>query len=375
MSYRRRLRRRRAALSRGLGLQLRALPRRLGFALLPLAALLLLGELVARLAWSPPEPGGDGLSMIPHPTRIWSLPPGTITADGVTHHIGANLLREVEETGAALRILTTGDSSIFGHGLEDGDTLHAKLRAALGAEGIDVDVICGATPGYSTAQTLVMLDEIGWDLDPDLLLIGNLWSDNAFQYFVDSEWLAALNTPARRVDRALSWSRAWAWLRSRNRPEVSDDGRLPIGWVRAPYDRRDGRRRVPLAQYGANLDTMLREAARRGVGAIALAPSNRARLEPDGSLVMWEPYFDVMARVMARRGVPLVDATEVLAAAGLDADAAFLDQMHPTGAGNAAYAEAIARTLLTAGWPEHPLIPDPSPPPVQVTERDPFQMP
>ncbi len=33
----------------------------------------------------------------------------------------------------------------------------------------------------------------------------------------------------------------------------------------------------------------------------------------------------------------------------------FLDEMHPSGASNAAYAEALAEVLVDAGWPVEPL--------------------
>jgi len=347
-----------------------AVGRVVAFSLAPVVALLVAGELLARVLASAPasevdagdagDAASGGLSMVPHPTRIWSLAPGLIHDGGVTHRIREDQLRAVPETDAPLRALTLGDSSIFGHGLEDQDTLHVQLAAALASRELRVDVYCGGVPGYSTEQSLVLLDETGWGLEPDLLVVGNLWSDNDFQYFVDREWLAALNSPLRRLDRALAWSVAWERLRSLQRPEAARDGALPIGWVREPYPTREGRRRVPLADYAANLDAMLAAAADRDVGAVVLAPANRHRLEPDGSLVMWDAYFEAMRLVAERRNVLVVDAVETLD--GLTLDEAFLDEMHPTGRANARYGEALAAALVSAGWPEARLIPERAPP-------------
>ena len=349
--------------------------RRAAFALLPMSLLLLTVEVAVRITGGghPADVTVDALQMAPHTTRIWSLVPGEGSLAGVPHTIGEDTLRVVAETGADLRVLTLGDSSIFGHGVVDADTLHANLAASLGERGVSADVLCGGVPGYSTAQSLLLLDEVGWDLEPDLLVIGNLWSDNTFEYFVDSEWLAELHSPVRRLDRALSWSAAWDWFRGLQEPEQAvERAGLPISWVREPYPTSEGRRRVPLEDYAANLETMLLQAEARGVGVIFLAPCNIHRLGESLPISIWDPYFEVMQLVADRRGVPVVQAVEALRGAGLDVKAAFLDRMHPTGAGNRAYGEALAEALVAAGWPQDRLVPDAGPGPVQVTIEDPF---
>ena len=339
--------------------------RRLAFSLLPLTLLVVGIEVAVRVAGQGHPGAGvtvDALQMAPHTTRIWSLSPGTLTMDGVVHTIGANTLRVVEPRGAPLRALTLGDSSIFGHGLEDQDTLHAQLSEVLSAQGVAIDIFCGGVSGYSTEQSLVLLDEVGWDLEPDLLVIGNLWSDASQDNFVDREWLSELNRPGRRLGRLLSRSAAWRRLRQRPSPGTGPQAGLPVGWVQEPYSTRGQHHRVPLKEYAENLDRMLLAAAERGVSAIFLAPCNRYRLESGGVAGFWEPYFEGMEVVAKRRGVPVVQARDVLRAEGLSDDAAFLDELHPTAASNHAYAEALADALLQRGWPEERLVPDPAPP-------------
>ena len=337
------------------------LARRALFSLVPLAVLLVTVEGVVRLVWEPPErPPELDLEMVPHPTRLWALNPGENTDRGRVYRVNEDQLRVVEDTGAPYRMFTTGDSSIFGHGLGSEDTLHAQLSRALGEQGTPTDVFCGAVPGYSTEQTLVVLDEVGWDLDPDVVVVGNLWSDNNFDNFVDAVWMAELRQPSRRIDYALLRFQSWQLLRQARHPDQPHEG-LPVGWIRDPEEPEHGKRRVPLEDYAANLDRILVEAADRDVGVIFLLPCNRERLKMDGrGLAAWDIYFETMVAVADRRSVPWVDACDVLRLTELRGDAAFLDSMHPTGATNAAYGDAVAKTLVDAGWPERP-VPDAGP--------------
>lgn len=323
------------------------------WSLLPLTLLLVGVELGFRVFWEPPpRPPELDLEMVPHPTRLWALNPGKVTAAGLVHTIDRDQLRAVPDTGAPYRAFTVGDSSIFGHGLEDPDTLHHHLSQALAQAGTPTDVFCGAVPGYSTEQALVVLDEVGWDLDLDLLVIGTLWSDNNFDNFVDAVWMAELNQPSRRVDFFLLRFHAWQWLRRARHPDRPNEG-LPVGWIRSPEEPELGRRRVPVDDYARNLDRMLVQAADRGVGVLMLEPCNRERLKAEGGAA-WDLYFRTMEQVASAREVPLVDACEALRRAELGPEQAFLDEMHPTGLSNEAYAELAVETLQASGWPELP---------------------
>jgi hypothetical protein len=354
--------------------RLRRLGRRCAFAVAWLALILVVLEGAARLIWSQPSRleaalASGATEITPHPTRIWGMAEGVVGHRDVVAAIGANGLRVVEGTGAPLRALTLGDSSIFGHGLSDADTLHMRLRDSLEVRGVQVDVFCGGIAGYSSEQTRVLLEEDGWDLRPDLLILGQLWSDNSYERFVDREWMDLLAGPGGIWAGPLKVSRALQWLHQLvNPPPPTDMSDIPhVGWVKKPYET--GRRRVPLADYAANLDAILLAAAARDVGVIALQPANRERLaKPRGW--GWDSYFDAMDQVATRRGVPVVDAVETLA--GLSVDAAFLDRMHPTGEANGRYAEALAEALMAAGWPARRLVPDAGPAPFDVPLVDPY---
>ena len=334
-----------------------AVGKRLLFSLVVLLIVFGLAEIGARLTWEPPAIREQGTSMVPHPTRIWALPPGEQQSFGGRCLINDDGMRVSRVKGLRYRALTTGDSSIFGHGLNDGDTLHDAVAAALMARGIPTDVYCGGVPGYSTEQTLVLLEESAWALEPDLLVIGNLWSDNGVRFFSDREWMEQLRSPTFNFEYLLKSSVFWRFLRYKIAPPAQET--LPVGWVRDPY--ATGRRRVELNDYAQNLDTMLLQAAERGVSAVMLSPCNRdLAVFGETKASVWDPYFRAMDEVAARRGVPYVAGCDVVQGNGLYGDDAFLDEMHPTALVNRLYGVAIAAAVTERGWPFQPVIPDAS---------------
>jgi len=346
----------------------------------PLVVLLGVVEAVVRAGMASPEiprlqDMHQGTTMASHPTRMWTLREEMTEQFGAATTVGENGLRAVVTTGAPLRILTLGDSSIFGHGLEDPDTLHVLLQQALEERGVATDVHCGAIPGYSTEQTVLLLEEIGWGLAPDLLVVGTLWSDNKVDRFVDREWMALLNGPAAPMDRFLSdRSQAWRHLRlAISPPPGASRGATfsPVGWIQTPAPEA-GFRRVSTTDYARNLDKILVQAARRGVGVIMLQPVNPPRLKRQVDRKPWRAYFEIQRGIAERRGVPVVDARDALLEAGLTVEEAFLDDLHPTGAANGAVAKELAKALVDAGWPGKDLQPDLEPPPYERALSDPW---
>jgi len=340
--------------------------RRLLYALVPAVGLIALAEGAARLFWDPLPPAPEnGQVLGAHPTRGWGLDGAPTASAGAGFRTDARGLRRVDPSGAPLRAITTGDSSIFGHGLVDEDTLHASLRTALGQRGLDVDVFTIAVPGYTLPQSRTTLDEVGWELKPDLLVVGNLWSDNDFREAAEPEstpsnaslWIAYL----ARSSALLSWL-----------AQASAGFVLPtVGWIQG--DAPGGTRRVPLGDYVAHLDALLQDATQRDVSVIVLTPCNRdlaagTAAPPRGW--PWDPYFAAVTAWTEHRGVPRVDGCGVAEASRLSGDTAFLDDMHPTGTLNQAYAVALAATIATAGWPDQPWQPQLDTAPLSGPWRD-----
>ena len=310
-----------------------------------------------------------GTPMVPHPTRLWTLAPGTLDQSGVPAIIDQHGLREAAVGGGEWDVLTLGDSTIFGHNLGEEDTLHQGVRAALLTQGIDADVHCGAVPGYSTLQTRQLLWEEGPRLEPDLLVIGGLWTDAMFEATADKDWMNGLLPPGPLLTpQGLIWRLKWLFS-----SPLEEDGVFNAVRALAPAPESDwasrsrggapsaGVRRVSVGDYASNLDWMLQWAAAREIGAVVLSPANLERLDGLPGSERWQMYLQAQRLVARRRSVLVVDARDALADSGLSGERAFLDGVHPTGEANGIIAEALGAVLVEAGWPEASLVPDGAP--------------
>jgi len=340
----------------------------LGFKILAsalvLAAILVLGEVGARMlgpelpAWRPTDK--PGMLMSGHPTRLWGLAPG-VNANGrglaTVDPIGLRApIPVVPRPSSQARVLVVADSTIFGHGVPDGETLPAQLQAALQAEGLDVTVVNGGIPGYSSAQSRLLLDEVGWALEPSLLVIANLWSDNNFDLWHDKD---LLRTAAVFRDNPLSGSALFRLVASSVDRLRGGRGAHLVTWTQVSGKPDGSVRRVPLQDYAENLDAMAREAATRGIGVAFLGLANQDLVKVTYDEGSWDTYFRVQEAVAAHHGAVRVEAQTTLARAvadGVSLDDLFVDELHPSGEGHRRIAVDLAAGLRAAGWPAEPLL-------------------
>lgn len=332
-------------------------------------------EMGFRSCWNPSNPYQDvdvGMQLAPHFTRIWSLKPGIEKQFGAQVRIDKEGFRRSSVVEGDSSWLLLGDSSFFGHGLQDQQTLHEQLQAQLSAQGHSIHVRCGGVPGYSILQTEIMMNEIGWAQSPKLLLIGNLWSDNNFDHFVDKDWLAALQPPS--AFHQLLWtSRIFGWLQYQLRPPdlgERGDPHRKVSWIREPLAK--GTRRVDIQTYMYTLDRLIREAANRGVGVLIVQPANRYRVEGSVPNATWSPYFEAQRMVAYHRGVPIFDAAAYLRVFGMNPQEAFLDELHPSEEANVLLAQGIILTLQATGWPDQMPLPSKDAAPIADDIVDPW---
>jgi lysophospholipase L1-like esterase len=127
----------------------------------------------------------DTKVIVPHPRRYYTLAPlrtATIpfkkdckeTAEfsfGTSSH-GLRGAAFGPKGDGELRILLLGDSYTFGWGLEDGDTIAAVLRKELAqaCPNRRVRVVNGGVWGYSVWQERDLLSEVGFALNPDIVV-------------------------------------------------------------------------------------------------------------------------------------------------------------------------------------------------------------
>lgn len=308
--------------------------------------------------------------MAGHPTRLWAMSPGVRQNAGATATIHAPGLRgEVPEGPRAPgeeRILILGDSSFFGHGVEDEETMAVRLGVGLQDRVPSVAVINGAIPGYSSEQARVMMDDIGWDLEPTLLVIALLWSDNTWDLFRDGDLLKTART---FYNNPLAKSHFYQLLAGAIDRAKGGTGAHIVTWTQESEWPVQGVRRVNVHRFATNMDHLVVEAARRGAGVVFVAPANVEMVDPrrPGESFSWTMYFDAQAAIAAHYSVPVVKLLPSFRAAFEQAavvpegdvepiSKVFLDKMHPTPFGHQLMADGVIAALEVADWPTNRLL-------------------
>ncbi|MAA78275.1 MAG: hypothetical protein CL916_03370 [Deltaproteobacteria bacterium] len=338
------------------------------FSFITLIVFLLGGEVIARLLLNENTPKGTPLDG--HSELGWQLPRDEVDQEGHPVRRDSQGMRVTSSNSSAAQVVyTIGDSSIFGHGLEDHETLHAHIEKEAKKEGISLKSITGAVPGYSSVQSLNQLFQYGWDQNPTLLIVGNLWSDN--DIINETQLRNESHAPKEEDSWLMRHSALWKWMSVQLK--IEGDPFQAIGWMEE-WHNKSGFRRVAPSRYGAVLDRIIREAGSRKISVLLLSPCNRplAAKETLDSGYPWDVYFDIMNDVAQYRNVPIVSGCHVAHEQKLMGDKAFIDRMHPTSLLNQAYAKEIVHTLQTINWPQNQLLLDLAPKPYKKIWLDPW---
>jgi lysophospholipase L1-like esterase len=124
---------------------------------------------------------------IPDERYDYKLQPGYRGSQGpITVTINSNGLRGTSfgPLKNERRILVLGDSLAFGWGVADEEAFPALLEQRLTADGLNVKVINGGVPGYSTWHQFKFLAARIKELQPDLVLLALFGND-----YLDREWV------------------------------------------------------------------------------------------------------------------------------------------------------------------------------------------
>lgn len=350
--------------------------KRLLFSIAPLLILTTCGEVGARISNAPecsaiiPD-AGDWDTMQGDPELLWALEPNRRfqTGNDVTE-INAVGLREkllptTPKKPNEKRILVTGDSSIYGWGVQDHQTYAVNLEKELKRiYRFPIEVINLGVPGYSTEQTLKLLDKVGWDYDADLIIVSNIFSDCNIDAFQDEQALALANPDSSLMYRTLRSSRLYCsvympWAKFQSSLNQSPNRVLMPGMPTGPnaavtlenLNKVIGLSRVPMNKYLDNLSTIQKEAASRGASML-LAPLaqewdvgiwNVPMPPPDENHVLpWQPYREAQKEWASEHNVDIVSFPEAFAAHTGNFAELFVDHMHPSPIGTQIMARAVA---------------------------------
>jgi lysophospholipase L1-like esterase len=154
---------------------------RVALCLASLLVTFLVAELGLRLFWNDYYVAGPRGNVVFHPTRGWANAPNATVDFGkpefhfIAHHnsLGFRGPEIGPKQPGRIRVLALGDSMTYGLGVNDDETFEAQLEA------LDprFEVLNSGVPGYSTVEELLLLREVGLDLDPDLVLLMFLPND------------------------------------------------------------------------------------------------------------------------------------------------------------------------------------------------------
>lgn len=337
-----------------------------------LSRLMFQDELAEAMGAPPDDPDGAAPPLLKgSPYLLWEMAPGQRYERDVFVTINALGMRgdeiEIPKPEGVRRILATGDSSIYGYGVEDDEPF---IRVA--ADALEVEALNAATPGWSTWQTVNFMEMRGWSTEPDVVVIGNQWSDNNFDTFIDIDLLEefAPHAGTALVSDALSSLAFYRLLRYRLTVQQGDKAEArKVGWTLGGPTRA-GPRRVEVNAYAANLDRLASEAIARDAEVVFVVLANTVDGTEQAPHAAWNTYRNVMRDVAARHGAPVIEVPELFAESPLYVRELFLDEMHPTAPAHALIGQELARVLTP--WAEGgTVMSEPSGEPLK-TYRDPF---
>jgi lysophospholipase L1-like esterase len=292
--------------------------------------------------------------LIPDKMVGWKLPPElTPEAYAIGYRVNSQGYRGGEFTtrkpGSA-RLLSVGDSTIFGDGMAEQEVFSSVAARHLAAGwGVEVDAVIGALPGHDTEQSLLVLRQLAPLLRPDWVLVGNLWSDvyrrdrmrpSAPDAIRSFGALEPLRTGLRR-------SATYRVAKLLLAPHLMQ---RKVGFIASMDDvaaLSDGpAARVPLASYLQNLRALAASASQAGARPLFLLLPAPVDLEGSSVPGTVAEYRLAMRRVAREVGAPLVDGPALFREKKVTI-AYFFDQVHPVQEGHALLGEAVAEAILS----------------------------
>ncbi len=296
-----------------------SLPKRIGFSLGILLVLLLSLEVAGRLLPTPEVP----IVLPAHPTRGWTLPvSASFTFAGVPATSNSLGLRSPEpQENPTLRILSLGDSTVFGHGVADGHTFSDVLAARTGA-----DVQNAGVPGYTCRQSADRYREVVDALDPDILLIYSMHND-ARVIRADESWLGAAVAHPIGVIRLASAAATWVRIQR-------------------------GSSRMSIPEFQHCLKGLIAAQLARGGKTLLLTPISNADFDPSVDLSKQEgvgPFYGAIRQVAEQTDTLHLDLTDRRWSNKKEVGDLMLDEVHPTSFGHRLLARWIHAGLLSGG--------------------------
>ncbi len=278
--------------------------------------------------------------MTPSGRRAWALPANTTMVEtNVAVRVNSLSLRGpavVARSSDEWRLLTLGDSSVFGFGVEESDVFSTvaadRLSRVLSRP---VSAVNGGTPGYTSVQGLATLEDVGPSVDPTHVVIATLWSD-LFQTDTPLERAGGQRHPLAVYRMATRFLAPWL-------PAAT------VGWTEGDVGAAAPGRsaRVGLERYRETLERIVKRTRALGAEPVVLILPAPVDLDSEPTPALIGAYRNELSALADRHGLSLVDGPAVFAESDAT-NADFYDQVHPSATGHRLLGEALARVLAGA---------------------------
>jgi len=298
------------------------------------------------------------------PRPLAAVPWGSAQGERIAEDSRRGPARELDRAAGALRVVTLGDSTTFGMGVPWDDCYSAQLEALLARPNRPAEVLDFGVIGFTVRQGLERWRERAarWRPDVVVLAFGAFNDHVAALDRTDDQRIAdgvAAATGLRGCMRTLRASSRVFHLAARLVDGGGASAERERTWQQVLEQRKQldkkaggtlfqGLRRVDPARFSELLLTLVAEARASGARVVLVSVARRTDAERLHPVLM--EYSRTVERIAAEEGAALVDARALFRAAGVtDAgvDALFLpgDPLHPTRAGHAILARALAGAI------------------------------
>ena len=280
----------------------------------------------------------DAIEMSTGDDNPWSLPPDQVVRQGSKLcRINSLGLRGPEVGDTGLKLMTTGDSSIFGYGVDE-DEVFSSIAAATLAEawGQPVEPVIGGVPGYSSRMSRTQLENVIPTVKPTWVVIGNIWSDLAYH----EEEPRPERTPLERLATfRLAVDLLGPFLSPRQ-----------ISWIDPSALGQLDVRAERVATYQAELTQMIELARAHAATAVILALPAPVDLDRRQVPALVRAYRAAQREVATATQAPFVDGVQHALERGAT-HGWYFDEVHPSVKGHAELGALLGDALLELGKP------------------------
>jgi len=296
-----------------------------------------------------PDPLTPGAFEAPQPFLLWELPPGKTEVNDQWVEINAMGMRGPDVTPHkapnSRRIVFLGNNVTFGQGVELSETFAFDATQSLGGTRVGVQPVMMAVPDYTALQHLNLMDMRGWELNPDIVVVGGPGAEMTVQSYVDEDVISPYRSPTGlrssleklalfRVFNQNAQVHSGAIAKTRKQVFIGKQNNNPLGLPRMTTNA-----------YASALNQLVESAIARSVQIVFIVlplPEDLTNSHLNDTVSL---YRNAMSVVADRHGVPIVDGPTVFTESRRDTGQLFLNGTLLSAAGHRVLGYSLAKTI------------------------------